>query len=89
MKTAEELLCDYIPIHTPGTLSDIAKDLKQLEDQGLLVQVSGNYKLKDLLVFPLRFSRDVDMTFKTVPGNSIYTLSCETDKGLGGEFKKS
>lgn len=89
MKSAEELLCDYIPIQSPGTLSDIAKDLKQLEDQGLLIQVSGNYKLLELLVFPLRFSHDVDMIFKTVPGNTIYTLSCETDKGLGGEFKKS
>lgn len=89
MKAAEELLCDYISIRTPGTLSAIAKDLKQLENQGLLVQVGGNYKLKDLLAFPLGFSRDVDMTFKTVPGNSIYTLRCETDKGLGGEFKKS
>ncbi len=54
----------------------------------MLVQVSGNYRIKDFLVFPLRFSRDLDMTFKTVPGNSVYTLYCERDKGLGGEFKK-
>jgi hypothetical protein len=91
MKKSEDILCDYIPIRSSAALSDVAKDLSELVEQGLLVQVKGTHQLKELLVFPLDLSDgpDVDMEFRTVPGNTKYTLACETDRGLGGEFRRS
>ena len=88
LKTAEEVLCNFIEIHSPFELYGIVDDLLVLVNDGRLKQTEGICTLRDIKPnnpFP---SDIINLTFTTLPGGTIYFLSCDTYHGTGAWMKK-
>lgn len=88
MKSAEELLAEYIEIRSPKVLYSVVDSLKDFINQGLLKEISGTcsiFEIQEGKPFPDDL---INIEFKTQPGSTKYLLSCETYHGVGGVFKK-
>ena len=84
---ADDLLANLIEIETPGMLVDVAKSLCEFLDKGLIKEVSSGTSLRDIK--GVVFLEDlINFEFVTVPGGTKHLLSCETDRGLVGAFRK-
>lgn len=88
-KKAEDLLADYIEIKSPNDLHAIVDDLRRnFIEKGLLRQVDGECSI-DQIQRGKPFPDDlITMRFATIPGETIYTLVCETHHGSGGAFRR-
>jgi len=86
--SAKDLLAREVEIRSPTALYDIAELLGKAIDQGLICQTDGEVRLEDLsrdASFP---SDVIRMRFVTIPGGTMYELSCETYHGVGGYFRR-
>jgi len=80
-------LAEFIEIKTPGKLDQVISSLKDLIQQGVIKEVSGNCKLSELIANQPR-PDFIEIEFIEHTTNYRFKLSVETYHGAGGSFKK-